>query len=369
MSVAQRNSPQSGSQASIAYFAVHDESYPRNRRIREYIRDRSGVEPHVLLRRDNRTTLRDHVRLLLLALLTPAKFSAVILSEFATPYSVHAWILAKRCRCPLIVDFFVGKYETSVEDWNLYEPSSIKARILKFQDLAAIYFSDVCFTDTLPRARRFARILRSRRDFLALPVGAPKWAQATLATGDQNDSYDVLYYGNYIPLHGLDLVVEAMKRVDPSRGMRYLFIGKGTLREEIEVQLEKLEHPTTVEFRDSVPEESLASFITSSRLVLGVFGESSKAQEVIPNKVWQALSLGAHVVTRDCEALNELAQIVGNRLTQVPGGTVDELAQVINNSRNYQIDLRTDVAERLERYVENEFDRAFDHPILARALS
>jgi hypothetical protein len=65
--------------------------------------------------------------------------------------------------------------------------------------------------DTEYRATEVRR-QHPRATVRSLPVGAPRWARR----GDEADSeapVGILFYGNYLPLHGADRIVEGLTRV------------------------------------------------------------------------------------------------------------------------------------------------------------
>jgi glycosyltransferase involved in cell wall biosynthesis len=68
--------------------------------------------------------------------------------------------------------------------------------------------------------------------------------------------------------------------------------------------------------------------IADADIVLGIFGISEKAARVVPNKVYQAMSVGRCVITRDSPALREMF-VPGRHLAVCPPGDAAALAETI----------------------------------------
>lgn len=121
---------------------------------------------------------------------------------------------------------------------------------------------------------------------------------------ERGEPVEVLYFGQYLPLHGLDVVVDAVGRLATRDGLRFTFIGTGEERPRIQRLVEASR--AKAEFRDWVPYEELGARIARADIVLGVFGISEKARMVVPNKVYEAALVGRAVITADTPAIREV---------------------------------------------------------------
>src|SRR5262249_37767308 len=61
-----------------------------------------------------------------------------------------------------------------------------------------------------------------------------------------------------------------------------------------------------VQFREWVAYPDLGNLIADSDICMGIFGATSKAQMVIPNKVFQAAMVGRPIITADSPAVREV---------------------------------------------------------------
>jgi glycosyltransferase involved in cell wall biosynthesis len=118
--------------------------------------------------------------------------------------------------------------------------------------------------------------------------------------------FTVLFYGQFIPLQGIQTIVEAAKIVDDSGiSMRWIIIGSGQEQPRIDALIARL-GVQSIQRIAWVPYEALAGYIRSADVCLGIFGAEGKAARVIPNKIFQALAAGAPLITADTPAIREL---------------------------------------------------------------
>jgi glycosyltransferase involved in cell wall biosynthesis len=336
----------------ILYFAVHDADYPRNRRVRGYL-ERWGHRVTRVAKPSERGLSRWTAGIRLLVR-ESAGNDVVIVSEFALAFVPVAWIVTRLRGQRLVVDGFVSLYETHVEDWGRYSRASLRGRLYRAVDGLAIRLADLYLVDTELRAdgvRSTGR--RGRGTVLSLPVGAPEWARPQPAPS-RKGCLRVLYYGNYIPLHGLDLVVDALGEASAEVPIVATFIGDGEGRAGVESRVRLRGLDAVCVFEPPVPEGELRDAIARHDLTLGVFGTSTKARSVIANKVWQGLACGRPVITRESEALDEIRSIVGDQLTTVGTDGPGELARALVAASGRSDPVRPAAAE-LESYVEGRF--------------
>ena len=82
--------------------------------------------------------------------------------------------------------------------------------------------------------------------------------------------------------------------------LRLRLVGSGQLESQLAQRPDNVEWVRWVEY-EQLPEE-----LHRAGCALGIFGDSDKAQRVIPNKAFQALACGTPLVTADTPAAREL---------------------------------------------------------------
>jgi len=311
----------------IVQYGVHDPQYPRNARIRAHLVERIGADVVVLRRPRDGTRVRRAFAEVLRLWRASRDADVVIVSEFRLTHAPVAWLVARLRGAQLVVDHFVGLHETVVEDWNRVPVGSVTARRLRAQDALAARIADVCLTDTAPRADRLGRL--HGRPVLALPVGAPGWARPAVRSESAGDTLALLYYGNYLPLHGVGAIVDILTELAPARRFSATFIGSGAERAAVQAALRARGLIGHCRFVDAVPEAELGAYIGAADIVFGVFGDSRKALDVVPNKVWQGLACGRVTITGDGPAVRALQPVVGDQLVIVDRADPRAAARVL----------------------------------------
>ena len=120
-------------------------------------------------------------------------------------------------------------------------------------------------------------------------------------TGEKCDTaadrpFRVLYHGAYLPLHGMEHIVEAA-RLTQGTGIEWDLLGWGAYK----AQTEKLAAGiSNITFLDKVPYTEVPKIIYGADVVLGVFGTTEKASRVIGNKIFEAMGCARPVINEFC---------------------------------------------------------------------
>lgn len=236
--------------------------------------------------------------------------------------------LARRRRTPIVFDPLVSLYETSVEDRRVVAPRSVQGWRYRAEDRAACALADVVLVDTAAHGRYFhERLGVPEAKLHRLWVGADDEVMVPHASSMHAD-FRVLFYGTFIPLHGLEHVVRAAHLLERSdSGVRFTIVGSGQTYTEVRSLANRLK-VTSVDFLPRVPYEQLPELLGSHDVALGIFGTSGKAQRVIPNKVFDALATGRPVLTADTSAAREALTHLENAWL-CAAGDADALAEAI----------------------------------------
>jgi glycosyltransferase involved in cell wall biosynthesis len=139
----------------------------------------------------------------------------------------------------------------------------------------------------------------------------------------------VVYAGQYIPLHGLETVVDAAHRLRDREDIVFDLVGRGQALPAIRERARAL-HLPNLRFSETwlSPEGLADAHLASADICLGIFGDQPKAQRVVPYKVYTALASGRPVITADTPAIRELLA-PGAEVWTVPPADPEALATAI----------------------------------------
>ncbi len=281
-------------------------------------------------------------------------------------------------RVPLILDGFIALDET-LADRGIGTAGAPTRVLAPTVDRLAFRRADRVIVDTAAHARRFASVYGlSLEKVVRAPVGAfdpapastPGRAEAarpcdkpasrepiTLAGGPP--PLRVVYFGGFIPLHGVPVILDAARHLGPDAGISFELIGDGQDADEAErrVRTEGLRHVRLL--RSWVPEsELIAHHIAKADVCLGIFANRPKALDVVPAKLYLALACNRAVVTADTPAVRE--ELLAFAPTDAPPvlvsapGDGPALADVLLRLRDEPA-LRAALADRGRRIYEERF--------------
>ena len=196
-------------------------------------------------------------------------------------------------KVPLLFDPLISSYDKRVFEFHKLREGSRRARRLKGWEKKMFQSADVVLADTQAHKDFFEQELGAKPDqCFVVPVGANEQLFTSQAQHSSNDSPEVFFYGSFLPLHGVETIIQAAQIC---QGVRWTLLGGGTLKKKCEELAGGLQNLC---FEDPIPYRDLPARIGRADIVLGVFGSTPKAGRVIPNKVFQALACARPVITR-----------------------------------------------------------------------
>jgi glycosyltransferase involved in cell wall biosynthesis len=276
-------------------------------------------------------------------------------------------------RRPVLLDAFLSLYDTAVMDRRIVSPGSMKAKLLWLMDRWSCRIADAVLLDTQAHVDYFVREFRLPAEkFHAIPVGS------YLAPHDENtlpfkgrdkggdgvfsgehqrewkNRFTVLYFGSYIPLHGVDVILKAAKIIqDKGNGVLFTLVGIGQLLPAMKELALSLELKNVIFIDRFVREEELMGYIMEADICLGVFGQTDKAARVIPCKVYNCLAMGKPLVTASTLATEGVLTHRENAFLCRPGDPA-ALSEAILSLKNDKM-LREKIAHNGLGYFKKNF--------------
>lgn len=240
-----------------------------------------------------------------------------------------ALIYAKMFKIPIVWDVFISMYNTIVEDRKILPPKSLLARLIFVLEKLALNSVDCVVLDTKTHATYLAQkynIDNSRVSFAY--VGVESRVFPSKKCTKQHSPLRLLFYGQFIPLHGIEKIIQAAEKMGVAE-YSWTLIGKGQ-EAEIISQMLAAKPIENLRWIPWVKYDELIQYIHNSDICLGIFGDTIKTQLVIPNKVFQIISAGKPIVTLDTPAMRELFPEEVNGFKYVDGRGYDDIIQAID---------------------------------------
>ena len=146
-------------------------------------------------------------------------------------------------------------------------------------------------------------------------------------SNSNNNRFTVLFFGNFIPLQGVEYIVAAAKELEG----RCIFnmIGDGQTYNDC-VNLSEDLSVTNIRFMGRKSHKETMRAMSQSDLGLGIFGNTAKAKRVIPHKAYEVIACHKPLLTGDSKALRELFTPGQDCLTCIIADG-KSLAEVIKN--------------------------------------
>lgn len=257
-----------------------------------------------------------------------------------------AKLLAKIRRKPLIFSPVFPLYETSVEDREYINKTSIKSKVIHLIDKISCRLADLIIIETDSYMNYYCKEFKIPKEkFFKLPLGADEtnyFPQEQEIQKNDSNHLKVLFYGKFIPLQGISYIIEAAKLLEKEEEIEFEIIGSGQLSENIKNLAENL-NIKNVSFIDWVNYTDLPNHIQKANICLGIFGTTHKAQRGVPIKVYESLAMKKPVITGNSPAAREVFKHKINSILCEMGNPKALAESILLLKENKK--LREDIAE------------------------
>jgi glycosyltransferase involved in cell wall biosynthesis len=274
------------------------------------------------------------------------------------------WLIGRRRQIVLVS--FISLFDTAICDRRNASETSWMARLLKWLDASAFRAADIVLVDTDAQGDYYAKLFSiERQRFVRSFVGEDdeQFASRPLPPRLEGEPLRVLFFGTYVPLHGIETIIEAAALLQGDE-VDFTLIGSG--QEFDSLQARCLELGGRVQFISQwQSSDQLHDHIVHSHVCLGVFGTTAKAARVIPYKVFDALAVGRPVITRDSPAIRELL-VHDESVVLCPPGDAAALAGAITRLRDEPSLAREIAASGHEVYTQHGSPAAIGRQLLCR---
>jgi glycosyltransferase involved in cell wall biosynthesis len=312
----------------VCLFGGHHAGYPRSAVILEGLA-RLGVPVVRCVTTPKAKVVRRYTSLLRSWRTIGRDFDALFVPEFRHKDLPLAHILSRAAHVPCVFDPLVSRFDTRAHDRGDIDPRGLQAWHNKNLDRMSLALADLVLADTRAHAELFADELAPRGTLIrVLEVGCDDTVfRPAPPPPVGNGVATVLFYGSYLPLHGVPVVVEAAARLRDDARVRFELVGDGQTRADVEREV-RAQRLSNLVLTPRVPPAELPQRIASASICLGIFGSTAKAARVVPNKVYQCMAMERVVVTMASRAVRDTFRD-GEEIVTTPAGDGAALANTI----------------------------------------
>lgn len=262
---------------------------------------------------------------------------------------------------PLVLDVFMSVYLIAIER-KLEKPKHSAVNFLKKIEKKALEIPDLLIQDTQQYVNWFfdTYSIDSNR-FRLVPTGADdNIFKPSEQPAVKKDKFQVLYYGTFIPNHGLDHILEAVKLLLSRDEIEFLFIGEGPEKPRIVLKAEK-EKLKNVIFMGWCSQVELVKQIGLADVCLGAFGNTPQSLMTVHNKIYECMACGKTVLTGTSPAVQyQFTDEIELKMCERTGESIAEA--ILYLKENPEVRERIGISARqsfIEKYSINALGRTF----------
>lgn len=269
----------------------------------------------------------------------------------------------------IAADTFISIYDTVVNDRCLLARGNPLARLLHLVEKRACTFADINIVDTPENAKWLCN---------ELGLDKNKVHAVTLSTDELHfrpNPYKanigvlrILFVGTLVPLHGVNIIVEAAALLNQRKDIVFRLMGNGQEASHLEEAMQD-SGATNIEWvRDWQSPDQIADEIERADICLGIFGKSAKAQRVCPFKIYVYSTVGRPIITGQTQWLQRtLSALDYTPFATVPVGNAAALASKIAELADNPT-LRQQLADDSRRFYATHLSNKIAREQIAECL-
>lgn len=216
---------------------------------------------------------------------------------------VLSWL---RCK-PLVWDVLMSIYLIALER-KLEKRSPLTVHLIRSLEVLACKMPDLFIMDTDEYASWFKKIYNIPANRIRMvPLGADDRVFKPYKSERVDNLFHCVYYGTFIPSHGLEYVVESARLLFKEKSIHFEMIGCGPSRDKILALAQSygLENMTFIEWMD---ETELVRRVASADILMGTFGTTPQALMTFQNKIYEGLAMAKTIITGESPAMRQSLQ-------------------------------------------------------------
>jgi len=258
---------------------------------------------------------------------------------------------------PLIFDSFVSPSASLTGEKKLGKLGYVIGRLVTPFEWLMLKWSDIILTDTNENAAFQSRYFRiSLENFKTIYVGTDEKEFKPSKLVPKNKAFEVFIYATFLPLHGIDIVLDAA-RLLKSQSIHFTIAGgKGKNKKLAEfTQRITEENITNVTHYSWIEFDTLKEYINKADLCLGgPFGNTKQSNIVITGKTFQFIASAKPTVIGFNKEVLKCGFLDKKNCLVVKQGNAQELADSILWAHKNRIQLK-EIATNGRNLYEKRF--------------
>ena len=245
---------------------------------------------------------------------------------------------------PIVFDPLISKFSTKVLDYGQFW----KAPFRYLNDKVAFSNSDLLIADTYEHKKYFSKTFNlDSKKIGVVPVGVDTTLFYSTPAQSNKQVFKVGCYATFVPLQGMPIIIRAAKLLKEKKDIEFYIIGNGYQYNKVKRYANKHDL-TNVKFLGWIDYEKLNDAINEFDVCLGIFGNSAKANAVIPNKVFHYAALGKCIISKDTPGIREL--FTSRKDMILCQNTPEDLAESIQGIKQNNT-LRTNIGQNAKQLI------------------
>ncbi len=255
-------------------------------------------------------------------------------------YEIFWLVRVIAMRKVLIYDHMMSPYDSLLNEKKKISPGGFFDFLVYTYEKWLLHHANIVLTDTSSHKAYFSRLFHLPLEKIhVIPVGTDEklFNPASCPSALPSKKFKVLFYGSFLPLHGVDIILQAAL-ILKEKPIHFLLIGGNRVdltdfhKTIAHCQLHNVSHQDWINFIE------LPGLIKNTTIGLGgPFGKTGQGRRVITGKTFQFMAMGRPVIIGETD--EQAGFIDKNNCLIVPQGNAEALAQAIDWACNHRNEL------------------------------
>lgn len=242
-------------------------------------------------------------------------------------YELYWLIRLLTWKRPLIYDHMMSPYDSLLFEKKQIKQTSLLARIIYRYEQAVLKNADLVLTDTPLHQHYFSSCFQlPQNQVRVVHVSTDEVLFKPMQTA-MSEPFTIFFYGSFLPLHGVDIILEAAQLVQ-DLPVRFHLVGGHKLNLSWFHETVRQNHLTHIDHTLWIPYSFLPQTIAQAQLCLGgPFGNTGQAQRIITGKTYQFLAMAKPTIIGQID--HDYPFIDKKNCFYIPQGNANALAETI----------------------------------------